>query len=95
MKEVHKHKGDRDRRDDFTPSLSRPKKAENKFIKVNCCNETISKEFGMNVLGTPSIMKTNNLENRKASNKWFTFYEDYEHLIEDCISLKVWVDNQI
>lgn len=40
-------------------------------------------------------MKTYNLEKIKALNKWYAFHENYGHLIEDCISMKVRVDNHM
>lgn len=40
-------------------------------------------------------MKLENLERRKASNKWYEFYEDLVHMADDCMSLKVTVDNHL
>lgn len=75
----------------MTASL-RPDKPEKKFIEVNCLYETIFKEVGRDILGTPSVMRTNYLEKGKRQTKWCIFHEDYGHLVEDCISLKVRVD---
>lgn len=76
-------------RDKSNPSSSKPKKTRRKFIKVNCLHEGIFKKVGKNTLGMPSAMKVDNLEKRKALNKWYIFHEDFGHVIEDYISLKV------
>lgn len=75
--------------------LSKSDKPKRKFIEVNCSWETLFMEVGQDVLGAPSTMRTNNLAKRKASNRWCVFHEDFGHLIKDCISLKVYVDNHI
>lgn len=64
-----------------------------KFVEVNTPYSMIFKEVRRDVLGTPSTVKPENFKNRKVSNKWCHFYEDYGHLTDECISLKIRVDN--
>lgn len=81
--------------DKLKPSSSNPNKTERKFVKVNYSYETIFGEVGWDVLGTPLVMMTYNLEKNKTLNNWYIFHEDYSQLIEDCISLQVRVDNHM
>lgn len=55
----------------------------------------IFEEDRWEVLGMPSAMKLENLEKGKASNKWFKFHEDFGHVTDYCMSLKMRVDNHL
>lgn len=80
-------------RDESKANSSKPNKPERKFVEVNNTYKTIVKEVIWDVPGTPLVMRTDNLEKIRGSNKWYILHEDFGNLVEDYISFKVQDDN--
>lgn len=72
-----------------------PEKLERRFTKLNTSHSTIFKELGREIHGTPSMMKPEIVDKCKAVGKWCEFHEDYEHLTNNCLSLRARVDERI